>query len=96
MLKHFYEKYLGKLLAYDRQHHKELLPTLRCFFDANLDAREAARRMYVHINTLRYRLKKVEELTGVALDQIEDRANLFVALKLYEVLVAIGFVEEVE
>ncbi len=74
------------------QHNKELLPTLRAFFDTNLDAREAARRIYIHINTMRYRLRKIEELTGAKLHEIEDRANLFVALKLYEVLVATGFV----
>jgi sugar diacid utilization regulator len=93
-LKRFCKKYLGKILDYDREHNKELLFTLRAFFDADLDAREAARRTYIHINTMRYRLRKIEELTNLKLHKIEERANLFIALKLYEVLVATGFLTE--
>lgn len=90
LLERFCDQYLGKLLEYDKLHNNELMPSLRFFFDANLDVKEAARKMYVHINTLRYRLKKIEELTGMRLQRIEERVNLFVALKLYDLLVANG------
>lgn len=53
----------------------------------------AAERLHLHINTLRYRLKQVEELTGMNLQKIEDRANLFVALKIYELMVSSGYVD---
>lgn len=94
LLKRFCDKYLGKLLEYDRLHNNELMPSLRVFFDANLNVKKAAQKMYVHTNTLKYRLKKIEELTGMRLQRIEERVNLFVALKLYDVLVANGLLRK--
>lgn len=85
-LKEFSNKYLEAIVDFDREYNRELLNSLRGFFDANLDVKEAAERLHMHINTLRYRLKKIEELSGVNLQQIEDRSNLYVALKIYELL----------
>ncbi len=85
-LKNFCDKYLGFIQDSDKNYNRELLDSLRCFFDANFDVKEAADRLHLHINTLRYRLRKIEELSGMSLQQIEDRANLFVALKIYELL----------
>ncbi|WP_158502650.1 helix-turn-helix domain-containing protein [Thermacetogenium phaeum] len=42
--------------------------------------------VYVHPNTLRYRIKKIEELTGMKLERMEEKINLFVAVNLYELL----------
>lgn len=85
-LKEFCDKYLGSVLEHDRNLNRELLDSLRYFFDANLDVKEAAERLHMHINTLRYRLRKIEELSGINLQEIEHRANLYVALKIYELL----------
>lgn len=93
VLVQFYEKFLGPVINFDRENQRELLVSLRCLFDANLDVKAAAERLHLHINTLRYRLKQVEELTGMNLQKIEDRANLFVALKIYELMVSSGYVD---
>lgn len=63
-----------------------LLDTLRCYFDANLNINETAERLFLHINTLRYRLKRVEELTNTSFQKAYDRTNLYIALKVYDVL----------
>lgn len=92
-IKKFYNKYLGPLIAFDSEHDRTLLDSLRCFFNANLDIKATADRLHLHTNSLRYRLKKIEELSGVNLEMMEDRANLFVALKVYDLLLSTGFVK---
>jgi len=92
----FYEKFLGPVIKFDRENQRELLSSLRCLFDSNLDVKTAAERLHLHINTLRYRLKQIEELTGMDLQKIEDRANLFVALKLYELLLSAGYINGID
>ncbi|MGE4271501.1 MAG: PucR family transcriptional regulator [Desulfitobacterium sp.] len=85
-LKSLCGKYLNSLIANDKEHNSMFLNTLRCYFDTNLNANETAEQLYLHINTLRYRLKRIEELTDTSLQKIYDRTNLYVALKVYDVL----------
>lgn len=93
-LKQFCNRYLGSILAFDTANNRDLLETLRCFFDADLDSKETADRLHLHINSFRYRLKKIEELSGLDLQKMEDRTNLFAALKVYEMLLSTGFIKE--
>lgn len=80
-LEEFYRDMLDPLLRYDRENGTDLIPTLHRYFLCGGQLREAARQMYLHPNTLRYRLKKVEELLKVSLDDLETCLNLFTALK---------------
>ena len=64
MLRSFRERLLGPLLAYDDQHRAELLPTLREFLACSGSWNACAAKMYVHVNTVRYRIRRIEELTG--------------------------------
>lgn len=93
-LKQFCLTGLGKLLEHDRSTKGELLTTLRILCDTNFDVSEAAQKMFIHFNTMRYRIKKIEELTGTKLEQIEDKLNLFVAVKLYDLLILNGLFGE--
>jgi hypothetical protein len=78
----FRERLLGPLMAYDDQHHAELLPTLREFLDCSGSWNACAARMYVHVNTVRYRIRRVEELTGRDLSSLDDRVDFFLALRI--------------
>lgn len=80
----FISSTLTKLLEYDSMNRGELLATLKTLFDTGFDLKETANRLYIHSNTLRYRTKKIEELTGRRLDRPEDQLNLFAALVLHE------------
>ncbi len=40
-----------------------------------------AESLYLHVNTVRYRIERVEQLTGRDLSQLEDRVDVFLALK---------------
>ncbi|MFJ9025066.1 PucR family transcriptional regulator [Streptomyces sp. NPDC102259] len=60
----------------------ELVRTLAAYFDAGGDVSEAARRLVVHANTLRYRLGRVRERYGVDLDDPDTRLLLTLAARL--------------
>ena len=72
---------LGPLLDYDARHQSELVRTLATFLDCAGSWNACAERMHVHVNTVRYRIKRVEELTGRDLSAMADRVDLFLALK---------------
>ncbi|QRZ91727.1 hypothetical protein FUA19_10245 [Bacillus subtilis] len=60
--------------------HQELMRTIRTFFLHDLSLKQTAEDMHIHINTLRYRLDKAEQLTGLHFDRIEDIVTMYVAL----------------
>jgi DNA-binding PucR family transcriptional regulator len=60
----FLETTIGTLLAHDRKKSSELASTLLCYFDANRNARLVAKRMTIHVNTVRQRLTTIEEMLG--------------------------------
>jgi hypothetical protein len=82
VLRSFRERLLGPLLAYDDRHRAELLPTLREFLACSGSWNACAARMYVHVNTVRYRIRRIEELTGRDLSRLEDQVDFFLALRI--------------
>ena len=78
----FRERLLGPLLAYDQGHKAELLPTLREFLACSGSWNACAARMYVHVNTVRYRIRRIEELTGRDLSSLGDQVDFFLALRI--------------
>jgi hypothetical protein len=73
---------LAPLLDYDREHGTELVRTLRVFLDCSGSWTKAADAIFVHVNSLRYRIRRVEELTGRDLGSLADQAALLLALQL--------------
>jgi PucR family transcriptional regulator, purine catabolism regulatory protein len=63
-LRSFAYESLGPLLALDRPERDDLLQTLEALVECNLNVARAARRLYFHYNTLRYRIIKLERLLG--------------------------------
>ena len=82
----FYDSVLGKLQAYDEQNTSDLVKSLACFLEANGHWGDAAEKLFVHRHTLRYRMKRVEEITGRDLDQSQDRMEFWLALKAKELI----------
>ena len=66
----------GSLDALDR----ETLMTIQCFFENNLNVSETSRGLFVHRNTLVYRLEKIKKLTGLDLREFDDAIVFKVAL----------------
>ena len=64
---------LDELAAYDVEHAKEYLPTLHALARTSWDNVAAARELNLHPNSLRYRLRRLEELSGLSLDDPAHR-----------------------
>ncbi len=69
------------LIAYDKRRRSSLLDTLERYLAERRSVIESARALFIHTNTLRQRLARIEELTGVALDEA-DLLSLELAIKL--------------
>ena len=82
VLRSFRERLLGPLLAYDERHRAELLSTLREFLACSGSWNACAARMYVHVNTVRYRIRRIEELTGRDLSSLDDQVDFFLAMRI--------------
>lgn len=77
----FLNRVLGPVLAYDKRHGSDLIDTLEAFLAASGSWTVCAERLHVHVNTLRYRIKRIEELTGRSLSTLEHRVDFFLALR---------------
>ncbi len=85
-LRAFADSMLAPLDAYDRDHNGELLLSLQAFLQHNARWETAAAQLYVHRHTLRYRMRKVEELTGRDLTSSFDRMEFWLALRARDLL----------
>jgi len=81
---------LGALLTYDEEKHSQLLISLRVFLEENRSWQRAAARLFVHKQTLVYRIERVEQLTGRQLQSTSDVAELWLAL---QAAMACGLIE---
>ena len=72
------DRILGPLIEYDREHNSELVHSLEQFLRANRSWQRAAETLYVHKQTLVYRMKRVEELTGRRFDDTRARRRAVV------------------
>jgi len=84
-LSSFYEETLQKVVEHDERHGSELVPTLKAFFANHGNLSKTAESLYLHRNTVSYRLQRIEELTGLQLDDEDDRFQLQLALKLRDI-----------
>lgn len=77
---------LGPVLAYDEETDSQLLRSLEVYFDTGRSWQEGASRLGIHKQTLVYRMRRIEELTGTRLADMEDQTRLFLALKTLRLL----------
>ena len=69
---------------------QETLLTINKFFENNLNVSETARKLFVHRNTLVYRLEKIKKLTGLDLREFDDAITFKVALMVKKYLISRG------
>ncbi|WP_328437858.1 PucR family transcriptional regulator ligand-binding domain-containing protein [Streptomyces sp. NBC_00444] len=78
----FTARLLDPLRDYDRRHRAELIPTLEAFLDCDGSWTRCATRLHLHVNTLRYRVGRIEQLTSRDLSRLEDKLDFFLALRM--------------
>jgi hypothetical protein len=72
---------LRPLEEHDARRRSRLVETLDRFLSSGCRWQETAGALHVHVNTLRHRLDRVEQLTGRDLGSMEDRVDLYIALR---------------
>ena len=85
-LEDFYNKTLKALEDYDAKKSTELVRTLEAYFIYNGNLSKMSENLFTHYNTILYRINRIEEITGMKLDNPNDRLNLEIALKIRDLL----------
>ncbi len=80
------ERMLGPIMAYDRANGTELLRTLVVFLEANRSWQDGARTLCIHRQTLIYRIRRIEGLTGRRLQDTADLTDLYLAVRTWQML----------
>jgi hypothetical protein len=78
----FRTRVLDPLIEYDARHRSDLLVTLRRFLESDGSWRHCADTLHLHVNTVRYRMRRVEQLTGRDLRNPLDRMDLALAVSI--------------
>lgn len=81
-LEDYCQKILGPLLDSDLTSGTELLDTLKSYLKYDCQITECAKALYIHENTLRNRIKRIEQLTAFDLRKVEHIVNLYIALQI--------------
>jgi purine catabolism regulator len=81
----FCQEYLGRLAEHDRKRGGGLMRTLEAWLRHGTVA-QTARALHVHRNTILYRLERIQDITGLDLEDEETRLNLYVAVRSSETL----------
>lgn len=76
----FAEKLISPLIEHDRQHGTALVDTLRAFLDHDGSVNATAKELFLHVNSLRHRLRRIQELTGSHPQVFDERVALAIGL----------------
>ncbi len=95
MLRHFSEKEdlsrythpaIHELKQYDEEYHTKLLPTIREYIQNSGSIKKTAEALFMHRNSVIYRLRKAEEISGLCLDDPDTQFALRVSFCIFEAL----------
>jgi DNA-binding PucR family transcriptional regulator len=85
-LQRFYAETVEPLVVYDEQYATDLVQTVEAFLDADGNVAGTAGKLFTHRHTIRYRLERVRELTGLDVASTDGREKLSLGLKAMRVL----------
>jgi DNA-binding PucR family transcriptional regulator len=85
-LQRFYTETVEPLVAYDAQYETDLVQTLETFLECDGNVAGTAQRLYTHRHTVRYRLERVRDLSGLDVGSTDGRERLGLGLKAMRVL----------
>ncbi len=80
----FADDTLGTVVGYDASHRQDLLHTLSVYLDHHGSHKQSAVELCVHQNTVAYRVARIEALSGLHLDEAEDRLTAHLAVRIIE------------
>lgn len=86
IIKTFHQDMLGHLYFYDQLHNTDFVDFLRIFLEENGSANKISKRLFIHRNTVNYKINKIESLLDLDLNSTFARTNLNVAFMIEDVL----------
>jgi DNA-binding PucR family transcriptional regulator len=75
---------IERLKQYDAENKTNLLESLEVTLDKDSNVNEAAKELHCHVNTLNYRLKRIQEITQVSLKDSVQKHGLYLDLKMLQ------------
>lgn len=86
VLEDYYEHTILPLVEYDQKNESNLTQILQCYLKNNGSVKETADELFVHRNTINYKLAKIKELTNMDLSTLDARMQLAIGLMLQNIL----------
>jgi hypothetical protein len=80
-VKEFVDDTVGTIISYDAHNDTDLLQTLKVYLETNQNMARSAKKLYVHTNTIKYRLKIIKEILNI--DTLDGRKAFDLQLGLY-------------
>lgn len=85
-VRNFYEETIARVEEYDQKHNTDLLGTLEAYLANNRSVAATAESLFTHRHTIRYRLGRINDLTGLDVNRSEDQEKLGFGLKVMRLL----------
>ncbi|MFZ5351234.1 MAG: PucR family transcriptional regulator [Bacillota bacterium] len=85
-IRKFCQETVMPLLEYDKNKDGELVKTLRTYFECGGNLKKVCKQMYIHYNTILYRIQKIQQITGIDLSDSNSRLNLEISLKIMSMI----------
>lgn len=86
IIQEYYDKTIHPLLDYDEKNDSDLTVVLRAYLNHNGSVKETADELYVHRNTINYKLTRISEILSMDLSQLNTRLQLSVGFMLEDML----------
>ena len=79
-MKDYEKKYLGAVLEYDESNNTDYLQFIKLFLENGANVQQLANSMFVHRNTIHYKMNKIKEIAGINLGDLDDLLKLKLSL----------------
>jgi len=77
------ERKIGKLIQYDKENDSDLVKTLFYYLSSNGSLKETANQLYIHRNSVKYRIDRIKEIADIKLDSFQDKLLYFFCIFLH-------------
>ncbi len=82
IIKEFHDETIGDLEVYDKVNNTDYVELLISYFDNNCKINETAKSLYLHRNTVNYKINKIEEILDLNLNDIGDKSKIYLSLMI--------------
>lgn len=77
---------INSIVEYDKLNNSELVKTLKVYFECNGNMKKISKEMFMHYNTIVYRIQKIKDITGVDFENGDSRLKFEIALKALDLI----------